>query len=101
MNMVFLGRMLILALVSNKDLVKVIPLISLVIMGARGSLFLIDREFIIIEHIFSLNWILLGFLWGVQMPLRNFAQAGICLMASIKGMVMMTIWGSYRVCKCL
>ena len=40
---------LILALVSNKDLVKVIPPISLVIMGAPGSLFLIGRKFIIIE----------------------------------------------------
>ena len=36
-----LGRMLILAPVSSRDLVKVIPLISLVIMGAPGSLFLI------------------------------------------------------------
>ena len=43
-----LGRMLILALVSSNNLVKDIPPISLVIMGALGSLFLISREFIII-----------------------------------------------------
>ena len=44
-----LGRMLILALVSNIDLVKVIHLISLVIMGAPRSLFVIGREFVMIQ----------------------------------------------------
>ena len=66
-------RILILALVSNKDLVKVIPPISLVIMGALGSLILIGREFIIIEPIILLNRILLRLLLGVHMPLRNFS----------------------------
>ena len=60
--------MLILAPVSKRDVVKVIRPILLMIMGARGSLFLIGREFIIIELTISLNWILLGFLWGVHMP---------------------------------
>ena len=59
--------------VSNKDLVTVIPLISVVIMGAPRSLFSIGREFIIIKLTISLNWILLELLWGVHMPLRNFA----------------------------
>ena len=56
--------MLILAPVSSKDLVKDIPPILLVIMGAPGSLFLIGREFIMMELTVSLSWILLGFLWG-------------------------------------
>ena len=38
----------------------------------------------------SLSWILLGFLWGVHISLRNLAYEGICLMSSIKGMVMVT-----------
>ena len=83
-----LGRMIILALVSNMDLVKVIPPISLVIISALESLFFTGREFIMIALIVSQSWILLGFLWGVHMPLRNFAYDGICLMASINGMVM-------------
>ena len=58
---------------SKKDIGKVIPPISLVIMGAQGSLFLIGREFIIIELMILLNWILLGLLWGVHMHLKNFA----------------------------
>ena len=69
---------------------KDIPLISLVIMGAPGSLFLIGKAFIMMELTVSLSWILLGFLWGVHIPLRNLAKEGICLMASIKGMVMVT-----------
>ena len=36
--------------------------ISLVIMGAPGSLFLIGKAFIIMELTVSLSWILLGFL---------------------------------------
>ena len=48
--------------VSNKDLVNFNPLISLMIKGAPGSLFLIVREFIIIKLIFLLNWIFLGYL---------------------------------------
>ena len=55
------------------DLVKGIPPISLVIMGAPGSLFLIGREFIMTGLIVSLSWILLEFLWGVHIPLRNLA----------------------------
>ena len=47
--------MLILAPVSRKDLVKDIPPISLVIMGAPGSLFLIGKEFIMIELTVSLS----------------------------------------------
>ena len=58
-------------MVSRKDLVKDIPPILLVIMGAPGYLFLIGKEFIMIELIVSLSWILLGFLWGVHTPLRN------------------------------
>ena len=71
-----LGRMLILPLVSNKDIVKVIPPISLVIMGALRSLFLIGREFIMIELTISLSWILLGFLWGVHISLRIWHRMG-------------------------
>ena len=82
--------MLILAPVSSKDLVKDIPSISHVIIGAPGSLFLIGKEFIMIVLTISLSWILLGFLWGVDIPLRNLAQDEICLMASIKGMVIVT-----------
>ena len=82
--------MLILAPIFSKDLVKDIPPILLVIMGALGSLFLIGKVFIMIELTVSLSWILLGFLWGVYIPLRNLAYDGICLMASIKGMVMVT-----------
>ena len=41
--------MLILALVSSRDLVKDIPPISVVIMGAPGSLFFIGKEFITME----------------------------------------------------
>ena len=80
--------MLILAPVSSKDLAKDIPPILVIIMGAPRSLFLIGREFIMIELTVSLSCILLGYLWGVQIPLRNLAQDGICLMASITGMVM-------------
>ena len=76
--------------VSDKDLIKVICLISLVIIGALGSLFLIGTEFIIIELIVSLNWILLGLLWGLHMPLKIFAYEGICLIIFIKRMVMVT-----------
>ena len=43
-----------------------------------------------IELTVSLSWILLGFLWGVHYPFRNLAYEGICLMAYIKGMVMVT-----------
>ena len=50
------------ASISSKDLVNDIPPISLVIMGVLGSLFLIGREFIIMELTVSLSWILLGFL---------------------------------------
>ena len=57
--------------VSNKYLVKVIPPISLMMMGALGSLFLIDKEFIMIELMLSLNSILLGLVWGVHMHLSN------------------------------
>ena len=57
-----LERMLILAPVSSKDLVNDIPPISLVIMSAPGTLFVIDLEFIMIELTISLSWILLGFL---------------------------------------
>ena len=64
--------------------------ISLVIIGAPECLFLIGKEFIMIELTVSLSWILLGFLWGVHIPLRNLAYDGICLMTSIKGMVMVT-----------
>ena len=82
--------MLILTHVSSRDLVKDIPPISLVIMGAPGSLFLICKKFIMMELTVSLSWILLGFLWGVHIPFRNLAYEGICLMASIKGMAMVT-----------
>ena len=68
-----LGRMLILAHVSSRDLVKDIPPISLVIMGAPGSLFVIGKAFIMMELTISLSYILLGFLWGVHIPLRNLA----------------------------
>ena len=71
-----LGRMLILAPVSSRDLVKDISPISLVIMGALGSLFLIDNAFIMMELTVSLSWILLGFLWRVHISLRNFALEG-------------------------
>ena len=47
--------MLIIAQVSSKDLVKDIPPISLVIMGALISLFLIGKEFIMIELTVSLS----------------------------------------------
>ena len=77
--------MLILVPVSSMDLVKDIPPISLIIMGAPGSLFLIGMEFIIIELTVSLSWIPL-----VHIPLRNLAYDGICLMVSTKGMVMVT-----------
>ena len=46
--------MLILAPISNMDLLKVIPLISIVIMGAHRSLFLMGREFVMIELTISL-----------------------------------------------
>ena len=82
--------MFILALVSRRDLVKDIPPISLVIMGAPESLFLIGKAFIMMELTASLSWILMGFLWGVHIPFRNLAYEGICLMASIKGMVRVT-----------
>ena len=82
--------MLILAPVSSRDLVKDIPPISLVIMGAPGSLFLMDKKFIIMELTVSLSWILLGFLWGVHIPYRNFVYEAICLMASVKRMVIVT-----------
>ena len=82
--------MFVLAPVSSRDLVKDIPPISLVIMGAPGSLFFTGKEFIIMELTVSLSWICLGFLWGVHIPFRNFAYEGICLMASIKGMVTVT-----------
>ena len=65
--------MLIIDPVSSKDLIKDIPPISLIITGAPGSLFLIGREFIMIELTVSLSWILLGFLWGVHILLRNLA----------------------------
>ena len=68
--------MLILALVSSKDLVKDILHILLVIMGALEYLFLIGKEFIMIELTISLRWILLGFLWGVHIPLRNLGRMG-------------------------
>ena len=64
--------MFILAPVSSRDLVKDIPPISLVIMGAPGSLFFTGKEFIIIELTVSLSWIRLGFLWGVHIPFRVF-----------------------------
>ena len=82
--------MLILDPVSSRDLVKDIPPISLVIMGALRSLFLTGKEFIMIELTVLLSWILFGVLWGVHIPFRNLAYEGICLMASIKGMVMVT-----------
>ena len=82
--------MFILAPVSNRDLVKGIPPISLVIMGAPGSLFFTGKEFIIMELTVSLSWIRLGFLWEVHIHFRNFALEGICLMASVKGMVIVT-----------
>ena len=66
-------RVFILAPVSSRDLVKDIPPIALVIMGAPGSLFFTGKEFIIMELTVSLSWILLGFLWGVHIPLRNFS----------------------------
>ena len=77
--------MLRLALMSNKDLVKVIPLISLVIVGAPESLFLISRVFIITELTIQLKLILLKILWGVQMSLRNIAYEGMYFMALIRG----------------
>ena len=83
--------MLILAPVSSRDLVKDIPPISLMIMGAPRSLFLIGKAFIMMELTVPLSWILLGFLWGVHIPLRNLAYEAICLMTSISGMVMVTI----------
>ena len=49
--------------VSNRDLVKVIPPVLLVIMGASGSLFLKCREFVMSELTILLSWILFGFLW--------------------------------------
>ena len=67
-----------------------IPPISLVIMGALGSLFFTGKEFIMIELTVSLSWILLGCLWVVHIPFRNFVYEGICLMASVKGMVIIT-----------
>ena len=84
--------MFILAYVSSRDLVKDIPPISLVIMGAPGSLFFTSKEFIMMELTVSLSWILLGFLWGIHMPFRNLAYEGICLMASINGMVIVTFF---------
>ena len=48
-------RMLILAPISSMDLVKDIPPISLVIMDAPGSLFLIGKKFIMIELTVSLS----------------------------------------------
>ena len=66
-------EVLIRAPVSNKDLVKIIPPILLVIMGVPRSLFLIYKEFIMIEVIVLLSLIILGLLWGVHMSLRNFA----------------------------
>ena len=80
----------LLAPISSKELVKDILLISLVIMSALRSLFLIGKEFIMTELTISLSWILLGFLWGIFIPLKNLAKDGICLMAPIKGMVMVT-----------
>ena len=65
--------MLILAPISTKDLVKDIPPISLVIMGAPRSLFLTGKELIMIELTISLSWIFLGFLCRVHIVLRNFA----------------------------
>ena len=64
--------MFILAPVSNRDQVKDIPTISLMIMGAPGSLFFMGKEFIMMELTVSLSWIHLGFLWGVYIPFRNF-----------------------------
>ena len=69
---------------------KDIPHISLVIMGAPRSLFFTGKEFIMMELTVSLSWIRLGFQWGVHIPFRNFAYEGICLMASVKGMVIVT-----------
>ena len=65
--------MFILAPVSNRDQVKDIPPISLMIMGAPGSLFFTGKEFIMMELTVSLSWIRLGFLWGVHIPFMNFA----------------------------
>ena len=86
------GRVLILVLVSNKNLEKVFPLISLMIIGALRSLFLIERVFIMIELIVSLNWILLGLLWVLQMPLKNLTYEGICLTEFINVILIMTFW---------
>ena len=65
-------RTLILSSVSNKNLLKVIPPILLVIMDALGSHFFINREFIIIELVVSLNCIFFGAPMGcAYIPLRN------------------------------
>ena len=58
---------------SSSDLVKDIPPISHVIMGAPGSLFFTGKEFIMMELTVSLSWIRLGLLWGVHIPFKNFA----------------------------
>ena len=65
--------MFILAPASSRDLVKDIPPISLVIMSAPGSLLFMGKEFIMMELTVSLSWILLGFLWGIHIPFRNFS----------------------------
>ena len=83
--------MLILVVVSNKNLVKVVLLISLVIIGALRYLFLIERVFMI-ELIVSLNWIFLGLLWVMQMPLKNLAYEAICFTIFINRILKITYW---------
>ena len=56
----------------NKDLIKVIHPIFLMIMGALRSLFLIGSEFIIIELTVLLNWILLGAPMGCASVFKHF-----------------------------
>ena len=65
--------MLIPAPISSRDLVKDIPPISLVIMGAPRSLFFTSKEFIIMELTVSLSWIRLGFLLGSTYTFKEFS----------------------------
>ena len=56
---------------------NVVPPISVVIIGAPGSPFLMGSVSKIIELIVSFNWSLFGFLWGVQSPFKNLAYDGM------------------------
>ena len=78
MSYTLFGRILILAPVSRRDRVKVLPPISQLIMGASGSRRLRGSVLNMIELMVSLIWIRFGFLVGVQSPFKNLAYDGIC-----------------------